>query len=138
PQRESCAFCRANTAPVIHRPCTTTMVRGARLSSGPRGHTRAADIEEDGSITEVRSPAIIASRARAMRHPVTWRMPLPLPVLALFLAPPVVVVSYVVLAIGGFGSALISIPLLALMLPVKLVIPAVLIVDFIATAASGL
>ena len=65
-------------------------------------------------------------------------MPLPLPLPALFLAPPVVVVAYVVLAIGGFGSALMSIPLLALMLPVKLVVPLVLIVDFVATATSGM
>jgi uncharacterized membrane protein YfcA len=65
-------------------------------------------------------------------------MPLPLPLPALFLAPLVVVVAYVVLAIGGFGSALISIPLLALILPVKLVMPLVLIVDFIATATSGM
>jgi uncharacterized membrane protein YfcA len=65
-------------------------------------------------------------------------MPLPLPLPALFLAPLVVVVAYVVLAIGGFGSALMSIPLLALMLPVKLVVPLVLVVDFIATATSGM
>jgi uncharacterized membrane protein YfcA len=62
--------------------------------------------------------------------------PLPLP--AFVLAPLVVVVAYVVLAIGGFGSALISIPLLALLLPVKLVVPLVLIVDFIATMSTGM
>jgi hypothetical protein len=54
------------------------------------------------------------------------------------LAPVIVVLAYVVLAIGGFGSALLSIPLLALLLPVKVVVPLVLIVDFIATAATGL
>jgi uncharacterized protein len=63
---------------------------------------------------------------------------MPLPFSALLLAPLVVLAAYVVLAVGGFGSALISIPLLALFLPVKLVIPLVLIVDFTATAATGL
>ena len=42
------------------------------------------------------------------------------------------------LAVGGFGSALVSIPLLALLLPVKVVLPVVLIVDFIATFLTGL
>jgi len=57
---------------------------------------------------------------------------------ALALAPLIVVLAYVVLAISGFGSALISIPLLALLMPVKLVIPVVLIVDLIATLATGM
>jgi uncharacterized protein len=63
-------------------------------------------------------------------------MPLPLP--ALLLAPLIVVLAYIVLAVGGFGSALVSIPLLALLLPVKLVIPMVLIVDFTATVTTGM
>lgn len=50
----------------------------------------------------------------------------------------IVLVSYIVLAIAGFGSALLSISMLALVLPVKMVIPLVLIVDFIATAGTGL
>lgn len=54
------------------------------------------------------------------------------------LAPLVIVVAYIVLAVGGFGSALISIPLLALLLPVKLVVPVVLLVDFLATLATGM
>lgn len=63
---------------------------------------------------------------------------MPFALSALVLAPAVVLVAYAVLAVAGFGSALISIPLLALILPVKLVIPLVLIVDFTATAATGL
>jgi hypothetical protein len=50
----------------------------------------------------------------------------------------IVLIAYAVLAIAGFGSALISIPLLALLLPVKMVIPLVLIVDFTATVTTGL
>jgi uncharacterized protein len=53
-------------------------------------------------------------------------------------APLIVVLAYVVLAVGGFGSALISIPLLALFMPVKLVIPVVLLVDFTATMTTGM
>ena len=56
----------------------------------------------------------------------------------MLIAPAVMFIAYIVLAVGGFGSALISIPLLALLLPVKLVIPVVLVVDFIATASTGL
>jgi uncharacterized membrane protein YfcA len=63
-------------------------------------------------------------------------MPFPLSVLAL--AALIVVIAYTALAVAGFGSALISIPLLALILPVKLVIPLVLIVDLIATVGTGL
>jgi len=54
------------------------------------------------------------------------------------LAPIIIVVAYIALAVGGFGSALISIPLLALLLPIKLVVPVVLLVDFIATLATGM
>jgi uncharacterized membrane protein YfcA len=54
------------------------------------------------------------------------------------LAPLVIVAAYIVLAVGGFGSALISIPLLALLLPVKLVVPVVLLVDLTATLATGM
>jgi uncharacterized protein len=56
----------------------------------------------------------------------------------MLIAPAVMFIAYIVLAVGGFGSALISIPLLALLLPVKLVIPVVLVVDFVATASTGL
>jgi uncharacterized membrane protein YfcA len=63
---------------------------------------------------------------------------MPLSVTAMLVAPAVMFVAYIVLAVGGFGSALISIPLLALLLPVKLVIPVVLVVDFVATASTGL
>jgi uncharacterized membrane protein YfcA len=63
---------------------------------------------------------------------------MPLSLTAMLIAPAMMFIAYIVLAVGGFGSALISIPLLALLLPVKLVIPVVLVVDFIATASTGL
>ena len=63
---------------------------------------------------------------------------MPFDLATLILAPLIVLLAYVVLAVGGFGSALVSIPLLALLLPVKVVLPVVLIVDFIATFLTGL
>ena len=63
---------------------------------------------------------------------------MPFDLLTLIFAPLTVLLAYVVLAVGGFGSALVSIPLLALLLPVRIVLPVVLIVDFIATFATGL
>jgi len=56
----------------------------------------------------------------------------------MLIAPVVMLIAYIALAVAGFGSALISIPLLALFLPIKLVIPVVLVVDFVATASTGL
>jgi uncharacterized membrane protein YfcA len=76
---------------------------------------------------------------RAVRNAAFDTMPgMPFPAHALVLAPIITLLAYAVLAIGGFGSALLSIPLLALLLPVKTVVPLVLIVDFVATAATGL
>src|SRR5690348_15479264 len=63
---------------------------------------------------------------------------MPLPLAALIFAPLIMLIAYTVLMVAGFGSALISIPLLALLLPVKLVVPLVLVVDFAATVSTGL
>ena len=63
---------------------------------------------------------------------------MPLSLTAMLIAPVVMLIAYIALAVAGFGSALISIPLLGLFLPIKLVIPVVLVVDFVATASTGL
>ena len=63
---------------------------------------------------------------------------MPLSLTAMLIAPVVMLIAYIALAVAGFGSALISIPLLVLFLPIKLVIPVVLVVDFAATASTGL
>ena len=63
---------------------------------------------------------------------------MPLSLTAMLIAPVVMLIAYIALAVAGFGSALISIPLLVLFLPIKLVIPVVLVVDFVATASTGL
>ena len=49
----------------------------------------------------------------------------------------VVAVAYLVRGIAGFGSGLIAVPLLALMLPLALVVPLVVLLDYIASASQG-
>jgi uncharacterized membrane protein YfcA len=50
---------------------------------------------------------------------------------------PVLVVAYVIRGITGFGSGLISVPLLALQLPLTTVVPLILLTDFTASLALG-
>lgn len=50
----------------------------------------------------------------------------------------VALAAYVILGISGFGSALVSIPLLAHVLPLTTVIPMLVMVDFTATLTNGL
>jgi hypothetical protein len=57
---------------------------------------------------------------------------------AVILAPLVSLLAATVVAISGFGSALISIPLLALLLPIKVVVPLVVLLDFCASVALGI
>ncbi|MEO5342882.1 MAG: sulfite exporter TauE/SafE family protein [Gammaproteobacteria bacterium SHHR-1] len=49
----------------------------------------------------------------------------------------IVALAYFVRGITGFGSGLIAIPLLALMLPLPLVVPLIGLLDYIASAAHG-
>jgi len=46
--------------------------------------------------------------------------------------------AYIILGISGFGSALVTIPLLVHFLPLQTVVPLVVMVDFIATLTTGL
>ena len=62
---------------------------------------------------------------------------MPFPLEALLLAPLIVVCGYIVLGIGGFGSALVSMPLLALVLPIKTVVPVMLLLDFVGMLTQG-
>ena len=57
--------------------------------------------------------------------------------ITLLAGPVVMLLAYTVFGISGFGSALVSIPLLAHMLPLRLVVPTVLLLDFSAAALSG-
>ena len=50
----------------------------------------------------------------------------------------VLLVAYTVRGIAGFGSGLIAIPLLALALPLTLVVPMVVLLDFLGSASQGI
>ena len=50
----------------------------------------------------------------------------------------VLFVAYLVRGIAGFGSGLIAIPLLALLHPITLVVPLVVLLDFLGSAAQGI
>lgn len=64
-------------------------------------------------------------------------MPL-IPLDVLVAAPVIVVAAYTIFGISGFGSALISIPLLAHFLPLTTVVPMMLLLDFSAAFTTGL
>lgn len=57
--------------------------------------------------------------------------------LQLLLAALIILGAYLVRGIAGFGSGLISIPLLALMLPLNIVVPMVGLLDYIASTSHG-
>ncbi len=56
----------------------------------------------------------------------------------MLLAALIIVVAFVVRGITGFGSGLIAIPLLALMLPVSTVVPMVVLLDYLASMSHGI
>jgi len=56
----------------------------------------------------------------------------------LIAAPVIVFAAYTIFGISGFGSALISIPLLAHFLPLKTVVPMMVLLDFSAAFTTGL
>jgi uncharacterized membrane protein YfcA len=61
-----------------------------------------------------------------------------LSLIQLLLATAILVVAYVVRGITGFGSGLIAIPLLAMMLPLIIVVPMVGLLDYSASLSHGL
>ena len=50
----------------------------------------------------------------------------------------VLFLAYMVRGIAGFGSALISVPLLAFVFPIQIVVPVVVFLDYIGSASQGL
>lgn len=57
---------------------------------------------------------------------------------ALLLAIPIILVAYLVRGIAGFGSGLIAIPLLSLVLPLQVAVPLVVLLDYLASAGQGM
>ena len=60
------------------------------------------------------------------------------PIESLVLAPLIVVVGYTVFGISGFGVGLVTIPLLAHLFPLRAVIPAMVVLDCMASFSMGL
>jgi uncharacterized membrane protein YfcA len=63
---------------------------------------------------------------------------MPFPLETLIAIPLIGLLAYIILGISGFGSALVTIPLLVHFLPLQSVVPLVVTVDFLATASNGL
>lgn len=63
---------------------------------------------------------------------------MPFPAETLAAIPLIGLLAYVILGISGFGSALVTIPLLVHFLPLQTVVPLVVMVDFLATLTTGL
>lgn len=57
--------------------------------------------------------------------------------LTLLVADPIIVAAYVIFGMVGFGSTLFSTPLLAHVLPLSTVVPALALTDFTASCANG-
>ncbi len=53
------------------------------------------------------------------------------------LAAPIVLLAYLVRGICGFGSGLIAIPILSLVLPLQVAVPLVVMLDYLASAGHG-
>lgn len=53
------------------------------------------------------------------------------------MAAPVVFLAYLIRGICGFGSGLIAIPILSLMFPLKVAVPLVVMLDYLASAGQG-
>lgn len=56
----------------------------------------------------------------------------------IIVATPVILIAYLVRGICGFGSGLIAIPILSLIIPLKVAVPLVVILDYLASAGHGL
>lgn len=50
----------------------------------------------------------------------------------------ILVIAYMVRGVAGFGSGLIAIPFLTLMLPLSIVVPLIVLLDYIASLSQGL
>ena len=53
------------------------------------------------------------------------------------IAAPIVLIAYLVRGVCGFGSGLIAIPVLSLMFPLKIAVPLVVMLDYLASTGQG-
>ncbi|MCP4333114.1 MAG: sulfite exporter TauE/SafE family protein [Gammaproteobacteria bacterium] len=53
------------------------------------------------------------------------------------IAAPIILIAYLVRGICGFGSGLIAIPILSLMLPLQVAVPLIVMLDYLASAGQG-
>ncbi len=56
----------------------------------------------------------------------------------LFACTVILLAAYFIRGVAGFGSGLIAIPFLAFMLPLTIVVPAIVLLDYLASASQGL
>src|SRR6267142_2660365 len=63
---------------------------------------------------------------------------MPFPLETLIATPLIGLLAYIILGISGFGSALVTIPLLVHFLPLQTVVPLAVLVYFLATATTGI
>jgi len=56
----------------------------------------------------------------------------------LIFAPLIVLIAYLIFGISGFGSTLIAVPLLAHLMPLKFVIPVIVVLDCVSAISMGL
>jgi sulfite exporter TauE/SafE len=63
---------------------------------------------------------------------------MPFPLETLIATPLIGLLAYIILGISSFGSALVTIPLLVHFLPLQTVVPLAVLVDFLATATTGI
>ena len=65
-------------------------------------------------------------------------MPSPDVLMVVIFAPLIVLVAYLIFGISGFGSTLIALPLLAHVMPLKIAIPVVVVLDCVSAISMGL
>jgi len=91
------------------------------------GHTHASSLHRDGTLAADALP----------RGPLATLRQMPFDPATLVAGPVIMIIAYAVFGISGFGSALVSIPLLAHFLPLRTVVPVILLLDFSAAIYAG-
>ena len=107
-------------------------LRVVQLLLGPRGHLDHADLHARGA----RAPEGAASQAPPARMIDLGHLENLSPWLIL-LAPVVITIAYTVFGLSGFGSTVISVPILAHFLPVSYLVPLMALLDMTSATIMG-